>query len=101
VPTEFTIEAINQFGRRVPHGADPFEVSIKGPKGVVAHTFTDNNNGTYTVNYTPSDIGKHIVTVTLHNKNISGSPFSVPVVRSAPDSSKVSFKYIHCLISTV
>jgi filamin len=92
IPTEFTIEAINANGRRVTHGSDPFTVAIKGPKSDVNYEFEDHDNGLYTVKYTPSEIGKHSVTVMLHGQNIYGSPFNVPVTRSPPDASKVKGK---------
>eukprot|EP01114_Cavostelium_apophysatum_P014354 TRINITY_DN369_c0_g1_i1.p1 TRINITY_DN369_c0_g1~~TRINITY_DN369_c0_g1_i1.p1 ORF type:complete len:755 (+),score=260.59 TRINITY_DN369_c0_g1_i1:68-2332(+) len=86
IPTEFTIEAINQFMRRVNHGGDPFEVSIAGPRTPVQFNMTDNNDGTYRVEYTPVEVGVHIVTITLKATQIQGSPFRVPVSRTPPDA---------------
>ena len=88
IPTEFTIEAINQFGRRVPHGNDPFIVTVKGPRNEVPFEIQDNQDGTYKVNYTPTEIGRHVITVQLTGQNIQGSPYSVPVSRSPPDASQ-------------
>jgi len=89
IQTEFTIEAINANMRRVNHGGDPFEVVIKSPKAVVVpHRMQDNNDGTYLVQYTPTDIGKHYIGITLHNKHIANSPYQVPVTRSGVDASK-------------
>jgi len=61
---------------------------IKSPKGVISHTLLDNNDGTYKVDYTPVDLGKHTISITLNTSNIIGSPFIVPVTRGGPDASK-------------
>jgi hypothetical protein len=82
IETYFTIEAINANGRRVPIGGHPFLVNIKSPSSTVPTQMTDNNDGTYTVKYTPTEPGKHIVSITLWDKHISNSPREVPVVRS-------------------
>jgi len=79
IPTEFTIEAINQYERRVNYGNDAFEVLIQGPKHTVPNKMTDNNNGTYRVEYTPIDIGHHTVNINLKGTPIQGSPFEVPI----------------------
>jgi len=87
IPTEFTIEAINTFNRRVNHGGDPFEVSIMSPKQTqVPFRMQDNENGLYNVFYTPTDVGRHVVTIRLTGHNISGSPYNVPVTRTVADS---------------
>mmetsp|Transcript_17569 Transcript_17569/g.24381 ORF Transcript_17569/g.24381 Transcript_17569/m.24381 type:complete len:756 (-) Transcript_17569:39-2306(-) len=85
-PTEFTIEAINVFGRRVPHGADPFEITLKGPKDIIPHKVTDHGDGTYTVSYTPQEVGRHTFSVNLHNKPISNSPKIINIARGGPDA---------------
>jgi len=86
IPTEFTIEAINQFGRRVNHGADPFIVTIAGPRSSVPFQITDHQNGLYRVDYTPVEVGKHTIAITLNATPISGSAWTVPVTRSGPDA---------------
>ena len=60
IPTEFTIEAINTFGRRVPKGGDPFEVKISYPDSGKEVPFTqhDSQDGLYKVEYTPTEPGK-------------------------------------------
>jgi filamin len=88
IPTGFTIESINQFGRRVPKGGDPFEVSIQGPNGPVEPNMVDNQNGLYDVTYTAREVGPHTISVTLKGQPIQGSPWKVPVTRSPADASK-------------
>jgi len=66
----------------VPIGGDKFDINIKPPatKADPIHPLiVDNNDGTYTVTYTPLDVGRHTITVQLKGKNISGSPYAVPI----------------------
>lgn len=86
VPTEFTIEAINQFSRRVNHGGDPFIVTIAGPRSSVPFQMTDHQNGLYRVDYTPVEVGVHTISITLTGSPISGSSWKVPVSRTGPDA---------------
>ena len=79
IPTEFTIEAINAKGTRCPCGGHPFRVNIKSPKGPVDAKITDNEDGTYRVDYTPTDQGIHNVSVQLEDKHIPGSAFKVMI----------------------
>jgi len=89
VPAPFTIEAINQLRKRKPVGGDNFVVTIRGPNTAVdTDHLIYNNDGTYSVQYTPIEPGKHTIQITLHDKNISNSPFRVNVVRSPPDPMK-------------
>ena len=77
IPTEFTIEAINAKGNRCPCGGHPFNVKIKSPQGPIDHTMTDNEDGTYRVEYTPLNEGIHNIAVTLEDKHLPGSAFKV------------------------
>eukprot|EP01125_Pyxidicula_operculata_P021818 TRINITY_DN8667_c0_g1_i1.p1 TRINITY_DN8667_c0_g1~~TRINITY_DN8667_c0_g1_i1.p1 ORF type:complete len:745 (-),score=216.17 TRINITY_DN8667_c0_g1_i1:63-2297(-) len=86
--TEFTVEAINTFGRRVPCGGHSFPVTIKGPSGQVPSVTTDNGDGTYLVKYTPLVDGNHIIEVKYEGENISGSPFKVYINPARADPSK-------------
>jgi len=88
IPTEFTIEAINAKGTRCPCGGHPFRVSIKSPKGTVDAKITDNEDGTYRVDYTPTDQGIHNVAVQLEDKHIPGSAFKVMIRPAKPDASQ-------------
>lgn len=90
VSTEFTIEAINAHGRRVPQGGAPFNVSITagGNGDEVPREFTDNGDGTYHVRYTPAATGTYVVNIKLDQAPLNGNPWRVPVTRTAPDGSK-------------
>jgi len=74
--------------RRLKNGGDIFKVEIKGPSSFFEGQIVDNNDGTYTVTYTATQEGKHTIHVTLHEKNISNSPKTIPVSRSPPDALK-------------
>src|SRR5687767_6055975 len=65
LPTHFTIQAKDRDGNNMKRGGDPFEVRIQGPRGPVDAKLSDNNDGTYTVNYQPGGPGKHRIEVTL------------------------------------
>lgn len=81
-PTHFLIAAHDSTGAAVPSGGDPFVCEIKGPWGPVHSNLRDNQNGTYTVDYTPNQVGKHIVSVTLKNAHVDKSSYEVLVLRS-------------------
>jgi len=67
-------------------GGDPFEVKIQGPKGPVDSKITDNDDGTYTVDYQPTNAGKHRIDVTLKTKPIKDAPFTVMVKEGADET---------------
>ena len=48
-----------------------------------APTITDQNNGTYTVSFTPTVAGKCVVSVKFEGKEIKGGPFTQDVL--SPD----------------
>jgi filamin len=84
--TDFTIEAINGAGRRVPVGGHTFVTKITDPRGrQVASSTRDNKDGTYFVTYTPEEEGNHVVEVTYQGKQIQKSPFHVFINSSKPD----------------
>ena len=78
IPTEFTIEAINAKGTRVPIGGHDFRVILKDSKGNRVDTMMqDNDDGTYLVTYTPPVSGVESVAISLFEKHIKGSVFHV------------------------
>jgi len=83
--TDFTIEAINRFGRRCPTGGAPWEIGVNGPNSLVPHDVIDNGNGTYQVRYTPRDDGNHLINVGFQGQPIKGSPFNVNILASKAD----------------
>jgi filamin len=86
--TNFTIEAINGAGRRVPVGGHTFPVKIKGPSGTVPSQTRDNGDGTYGVTYTPMDEGNHTIEVLYDGKHIQKSPFQVYINPARPDAAQ-------------
>jgi len=68
-------------------GGDPFVVKVKGPGGEVNPNVRDNNDGTYTVKYTPDGYGKYDVDVALHGDPIKDAPFRVNI-KPSPDAGK-------------
>jgi len=85
LPTNFTIQAKDRDGNNITKGGDPFEVKIQGPKGPVDANIKDNQDGTYSVDYQPTDAGKHKIDVNLKGKPIKDAPFSVLVKEGADD----------------
>ncbi|ELR24683.1 gelation factor, putative [Acanthamoeba castellanii str. Neff] len=85
-PGVFTIHAYSPDGDRCTDGGDPFQVDIQGP-AQVQPSITDNADGTYTVQYTPTEPGDYQVNVTLHGEPIKESPVTV-FIKSSPDAGK-------------
>lgn len=83
----FTIHSVDGDGNPVTTGGDPFEVKVTGPDGEVKPSITDNNDGTYTVKYTPDGHGDYKIDVSLHDEPIKDAPFHVKI-KPAPDASK-------------
>lgn len=69
VPATFTVENPQRAGRLV--------VWVKGPTSEAKVQVTDNKNGTYSVEYHPTEPGEYFVNVTLDDKHIPGSAFRV------------------------
>jgi len=88
IETNFTIEAINGAGRRVPCGGHQFPVRIVGPTGTVPSQTRDNGDGTYYVTYTPLEEGNHNIEVLHNGKHIQRSPFQVYINAARPDPSQ-------------
>jgi len=83
LPTHFNIAAHGTDGQPMRQGGDPFVVRIAGPKGDVPAQVIDNGDGTYRVNYAPTDAGVHKVEVTLRDKQVANSPYTVNVREGA------------------
>jgi len=85
IPTNFTIEARNPFGRKIPVGGHHFSVKIVTSTGYEIPTkTTDNNEGTYTVEYTPLQHGNHTIIVTYQGQSVHLSPFQVVINPAEP-----------------
>ena len=79
VPTHFTITSRDKHGNQVPEGGANFEVAISGPSGNIAPHPHDNGDGSYRVDYTPTEKGPHVINVTKDGHHIHSSPFNVGV----------------------
>ena len=81
----FTIEARDAEGNKQQMGGDQFLVSVRGSSRVTAKV-TDNEDGTYTVEYKPSTSGNYNISVTLNGVPLPDSPFPLLVLTPAPDA---------------
>ena len=64
------------------------EVSITGVRaGRLKPSIKDNQNGTYTVTYTPHKPGAYVANIIVNKNKVLGSPFKINIV-SAPDATK-------------
>jgi len=85
-PAVFTIHAVDPDGKPRKDGGDPFEVQIDGPSNVHP-SVTDNGDGTYKVQYNPTEPGDYHVNVTLHDHPIKDMPKKVHI-KPSPDAGK-------------
>lgn len=69
----FTVQTRDKHGQNKNFGGDKFEVNISGPSAVHAQTH-DNNDGTYSANYSLPQPGSYSIEVKLNGKAIGGSP---------------------------
>ena len=61
--------------------------SSKSSPSDIKHSVSDNKDGTYLVEYTPTQAGDHLVAVQYESKNIPGSPFRA-LIKEQHDASK-------------
>jgi len=86
-PAVFTIHAVDRDGIEKKVGGDLFDVLIEDPNfDILTANVKDNNNGTYTVEYSPHEPGPHHISVVLRNKmktlnyeHITDSPKDVTI----------------------
>ena len=70
-PCTFTIHAVYPNGQKKTTGGDNFECMITDPnRAPLRAQLQDNNNGTWTVTYQPTDPGKYHVEVILRNPSL-------------------------------
>eukprot|EP01133_Synstelium_polycarpum_P015677 gene15677-18631_t len=72
----FTIVSCDYFGDPRTEGGDQYTVAITDSD---TPTITDNNDGTYTVEYKPLDQGQATITVSLNGTKIKGMPVTITV----------------------
>lgn len=77
-PAKFTIHARDPKGNPLTQGGDHFKVDIHGPVHVEP-VVVDNNDGTYTVTYEPTEAGEYKVDITLDGHHIKDAPHHVTV----------------------
>jgi len=96
VPTHFTVKAFDRDGKPVPFGGDDVTVQMKGPSGPVDVAVRDNEDGTYTAEYTPTEVGDSQIEVLMNGAHVGQSPFHVFVDEEAdPDASGLeNFQFI-------
>ncbi len=80
---EFTITARDQQNRQRQEGGEVFFVAVRGAAKVRARV-TDNEDGTYTVQWRPTCSGLYTVTVSLFGLPLAGSPWQVRVADPSP-----------------
>ena len=61
----FTIESYDASGVKLQSGGEPFRVDCRGASSVRARV-ADNEDGTYTVTWTPTVSGKYDIAISLH-----------------------------------
>src|SRR5690606_35699056 len=89
--TSFTIFTKDRNGTTISTGGFSFGIDIEKSTGdsSTSTKVVDNNDGTYTVFYTPTQPGEHICQVTLAGVPIKGSPYKVNLqsLSGVPDAS--------------
>ena len=94
-PTQYTIYTVDKDGNPCKTGGSPIDVEIVGPEGdPVDADVKDNQDGTYTVKYHPTDAGEYTIENVLRNpfqpmhyEHIKNSPKVVNVVAGSDPSS--------------
>jgi hypothetical protein len=77
-PTIVTVQARDANGNDLATGGDNVVVTVTGANNATP-AVTDNTDGTYTAQYTPSVAGTDNVAITLNGTAISGSPYTSTV----------------------
>ena len=89
-PAEFTIQACDELGKPDEMGGRRFVVVLESQDLHYDLVAEDNDDGTYTVRYTPTRVGTYELSIFLDDYDIFGSPFH-PTVQPAPVSA------VHCV----
>jgi hypothetical protein len=77
--TTIVVTGRDQFGNRVTIGGAKLILSITGANRRNRVNGSDNGDGTYTASYVPFVLGDDIITITLDNVAIAGSPYTSTV----------------------
>lgn len=82
IPTSFVVDVRDA-------GTADLDITIQGPDGrYLQPRIKDNGDGTATVTYTPTEVGKHAVNVKYGGQDVPGAPFVVKTDATG-DASKV------------
>eukprot|EP01124_Arcella_intermedia_P011868 TRINITY_DN18249_c0_g1_i1.p1 TRINITY_DN18249_c0_g1~~TRINITY_DN18249_c0_g1_i1.p1 ORF type:complete len:981 (-),score=308.60 TRINITY_DN18249_c0_g1_i1:49-2991(-) len=74
----FHIIAKNRYGKLLSIGGEPFKVLVKTAGGEnLSIEFNDNKNGEYLVGFVPPSPGDLTIDISVYDKPISGSPYTV------------------------
>jgi len=80
----FSIVAKDRHGNPLSKGGHAFNVGVASPSGSkVQPQVTDNHDGTYNVEFEPTDAGEYEVTVNRKGKPVHDSPFRVDIKEGA------------------
>ena len=85
--SKFVIEAHDQSGVRIVKGGDSFFIAIRGASRARARV-TDNEDGSYSCEWTPSVSGDYYIAVSLFGVPFKGSPFIARVDGPEPYAPK-------------
>ena len=86
----FTIYLLDKEGNRRVDGGDNVKVDVTGVPLQAEVKVTDNNDGTYSVEYLADEPGQVTVAVTCDGEHIKDSPFAVPC-KEGTDASNCGF----------
>jgi len=77
--TYFTIEVRNKYNKKVACGGHNIATRITGPHTQEQFVAKENGDGTYFVEFTPTEDGNYIIEVKLNNIPIGESPVHVSI----------------------
>ncbi|CAD5115327.1 DgyrCDS4310 [Dimorphilus gyrociliatus] len=73
-------------------GGDPVQTTLTTPNGIVEELdVVDNNDGTYDIRFSASQIGKHVFSVTIFGRRVKNSPFDIYVTEHQSASKRLSY----------
>uniref|UniRef100_A0AAV2K3J3 RING-type E3 ubiquitin transferase n=1 Tax=Knipowitschia caucasica TaxID=637954 RepID=A0AAV2K3J3_KNICA len=80
----FTLVCRDSAGDQLTRGGDHVVVSIAHKEKrncVIVTSVVDNSDGTYSVSYTPEELGSYSVWVCVRTQHVKGSPFTLNIKR--------------------
>jgi hypothetical protein len=118
--TGFTVEARNSFGKQVTEGGTVFHVKITGkffrvsffhalsfpsslpslgPTSDISPKISDGGDGTYIIEYLPTEQGNHFIQVMYKGQQIKDSPFQVNVASKYREASFLCYCFFFFFFS--